>query len=98
LHHWLESDDQRNPHSHPWWFFSFVLSGSYLDVGMKQTIVRKKFSIKFYPHSHVHKVNTRGCWTLLLTGPAIHNWGFYVGDQFVSKSRYFRKYGHHECE
>lgn len=32
IHKWLRSDDKRYMHNHPWWFYTFVLKGSYIDV------------------------------------------------------------------
>ena len=29
IHKWLRSDDKRYLHSHPWFFFTLVLKGSY---------------------------------------------------------------------
>lgn len=31
LHHFLKSDDARAHHDHPWWFWTLVLKGSYVD-------------------------------------------------------------------
>lgn len=32
LHHFLQGDDRRALHSHPWWFFTLPLKGGYQDV------------------------------------------------------------------
>lgn len=32
IHKWIRSDDKRYMHSHSWWFLTFVIKGSYIDV------------------------------------------------------------------
>jgi len=31
LHHILMDDDDRDMHNHPWWFYSFIISGGYVE-------------------------------------------------------------------
>lgn len=32
LHRWYADDDHRAPHDHPYWFWTFVLRGGYVDI------------------------------------------------------------------
>lgn len=98
LHKFLRSDDDRAPHNHPWWFFSLVLKGGYLEYTTKplNPHVRKRFSVAFRPLSTRHRValpngfNADGsygpqpCWTLVVTGPDVRGWGFWCRpDRFI---------------
>ena len=114
LHHWTGNDDLRYDHNHPWWFISFVLWGSYkehLPVVMQHGIldklvwykdnntrIRRWLSLRYYPAEHSHAVETKNCWTLLLTGPQKYKWGFWVNGKLVTKKQYFKQFGHHQCE
>ena len=91
LHHWIGDDDQRNPHDHPWWFLSIVLWGELYDNGQR----RRAPAAHVYPDCHTHTVKSKNAWTLLLTGPPVRKWGFYVNGEFIPKREYFRKFGHH---
>lgn len=99
LHHWYSSDDDRNWHDHPWWFVTFVLSGSYVDVSDNGLDVLTRGAVRYRPalHRHTTKVAPAGCWTLVLTGPEIRKWGFWVNGKFRKANKYFFRHGHHEC-
>lgn len=103
LHHWIRGDDERAFHDHPWNFFCFVLSGNYVDVSEDGRDVMDCGRICYRPALHKHTVETKGCWTLILTGPEKREWGFHTKTKagnptWIQASRYFRKFGHHPCE
>lgn len=100
LHHWLSSDDQRYLHDHPWWYISLVVKGSYIDRSDKGDTKRNPGSISYYPATHKHtvSVSSGGCWTILITGREVRDWGFWVKGKFKKRNRYFYDYGHHPCE
>lgn len=56
--------------------------------------------IRFRPALHKHRVVTTGCWTLVLSGPKIRDWGFDVpGIGWLRQREYFRRFGGHAaCE
>lgn len=55
--------------------------------------------IRYRPANHTHKVKVlRSTWTLLLTGPNVHKWGFFVNGKFKKANKYFFEEGHHPCE
>ena len=104
VHHWYRSDDKRAPHSHPWWFITLVLKGSYEDWSYPETTRRglprldRKFvdrlrvgSIRKRPADHIHSVSVDpgGCWTVLLTGSPSGPWGFWVKSK-DGAARFFR--------
>lgn len=99
LHHWMGSDDKRNLHDHPWWFWSLVLWGSLTDVSEKGRTHRRPGSVAFFPAEYRHSVEIpKRCWTLLVTGPQTRVWGFWVNGKFRKRNKYFYMYGHHGCD
>lgn len=99
IHNFLRSDDKRYFHDHAWWFLTLVLKGSYTDVSPEGDDVLKAGSIRFRKakHSHYVKVAEGGCWTILITGKPIRNWGFWVDGKFKRPLKYFHKFGHPPC-
>jgi hypothetical protein len=99
IHHWLSSDDDRNFHDHPWWFLTFVIRGGYTDVNPLGRERVGRWSVKFRPalHRHTVEVDTGGCWTILLCGPILRSWGFWVKEKFLKANKYFYQWGHHPC-
>jgi len=99
LHHWFASDDSRSPHDHPWDFVTFVLRGSYVDEGEHRQRVRAGH-VYHRSSTHAHWVHLdRGpVWTLVLTGPKVRRWGFWVKNRWVRSYRYFYRFGEHACD
>jgi hypothetical protein len=106
LHHWMGSDDPRNMHDHAWGFWTFVIRGGYTDVTPSnianigpRTEHLGRWSLKYRPAHHIHTVQTdpSGAWTILVNGPHVRKWGFWVDGKFMKVREYFRKFGHHPC-
>lgn len=99
LHKWLSSDDQRYYHNHAWWFITFILSGSYLDITENGEELLTFGAIRFRKAEHSHKVKIlkSPTWTILLTGPSVNKWGFIVNGKFKKSNKYFFENGHHPC-
>lgn len=100
LHHWLHSDDDRNQHDHPWAFVTFILKGSYTDIGaeVEQRCTPGHFYYRPALHKHWVRLDAKDCWTFVVTGPRVHSWGFWVQSRFVRSYEYFRKWGSHVCD
>jgi len=103
LHHWHFGDDPRHFHDHPWAFLGIVLKGSYEDVTPQGEEHMHCGKVFFRRPTHKHTVKTKGCVTLIVTGPSIRPWGFWLKnksgkDIWFKAKRYFIKYGHHPCE
>lgn len=104
IHKWIRSDDKRYMHDHPWWFFTFVLKGSYIDVYEENSEIKKdhlkRFNYRYRSSGHKHYVDVpkNGCWTILFTGKPIRKWGFYIDGKFKRPLKFFDKYGHPPCE
>lgn len=99
LHRWQSSDDHRAFHDHAWNFVTCVLYGSYLDVSPDGEDLLTPGSIRYRAasHSHTVKILKPGTWTLVLSGPPIRRWGFWVKDKLWKRDRYFAVNGHHPC-
>lgn len=104
IHKWLRSDDKRHMHTHPWWFMTFVLKGSYTDVSMKDGVTVKdevkRFSMRYRAANHLHYVDVpkEGCISILITGRPKNKWGFWVNNSIKRPLRYFHKFGHPPCD
>ncbi len=103
VHKWVRSDDKRHMHTHPWWFWTFVLKGTYTDVSMKDGITSrdtlKRFNVRYRPANHLHYVEIppSGAWTILITGRPLNKWGFWVNGSIKRPLRFFHRYGHPPC-
>lgn len=56
-------------------------------------------AIRYRSATHQHTVfpDVGGAWTIIITGPKIRSWGFWVKNKFVKMNKYFLTYGHHPC-
>lgn len=99
VHHWMKSDDPRYLHDHPWWFLTFVVRGGYYDHSTRKVDRVGRFRVRFRPAHHSHYVDPDpDTWTVLVTGPERHKWGFWVNGKKKAVRSFFWKYGHPPCE
>lgn len=103
LHHWFHSDDNRNVHDHPWNFYTLILKGSYTDESPKgsQRVSAGHIYYRSAEHAHwVHLDPNTTVWTLVLTGPKIRRWGFWISarNKWTKAYKYFYEFGNHPCE
>lgn len=99
LHHWLGPDDDRAFHDHPWWFLTFVLRGGYIDVSPEGDDHLYAPAVRFRRAHHRHTVvpECEGAWTLVITGPKVRRWGFWLNGKFIRANKWFLTQGHHPC-
>jgi hypothetical protein len=80
------------PHDHPWWFWSFMLRGWYVEElherpgsGESRNVHRKRWHAHRFPLHRAHRIIAvgRGTVTLCIVGPKVRSWGFYDGPTFV---------------
>lgn len=88
LHHLVSPDDDRADHDHPYSFVSFVLWGSYVERlderstgGRVRYVKRRWFNWKPAPGRHRVVWVSKHCWTLLIGGPRVREWGFYYREE-----------------
>lgn len=98
-HRWFASDDRRAFHDHAWWFLTIVVWGGYTDVSPAGRDRLRIGSVRFRPATHRHtvEVDEGGAVTLLITGPVVRRWGFWVDGKLHRRDRYFATAGHHPC-
>lgn len=100
VHHWLHSDGKRFFHDHAWWFLTLVRRGGYTDVTPNGQERMRVGSLRFGPSPHRHwvEVDASGCWTVLLTGPKVRRWGFWVKGKLKKANKFFLEHGIHVCD
>jgi hypothetical protein len=112
LHHWLSDDDHRAYHDHPYWFWTFVLKGSYVDVSptiqewnggpreFRKIDLVRRWQWRFRQAEYKHSVQTvePNTWTFLITGKPSRRWAFWVDGKRIMRDKYFAVFGHHPCD
>lgn len=94
IHRIYKSDEDKDPHNHPWKFTSLVLGGSYqeTDKDGNLTTVRKIGSIHTLELEEYHKLTVlKPATTLVLTGgrkPEL--WGYWTESGFIDWITYRR--------
>jgi hypothetical protein len=98
IHKWI-CGDGIHFHTHPWWFITFVLKGSYTDVSPEGRDELRRFNFRYRKAEHAHYVDVPkgGCWTILATGRPLNKWGFIVDWKLKRPLKYFHKFGHPIC-
>lgn len=85
LHQFLRSDDPDALHNHPWAFVSLCVWNSYVEVTESGRRSRHPGSLAFRPARYTHRIEVtdsgsarrRTCWTVVVTGPKVQEWGFF---------------------
>jgi hypothetical protein len=100
IHHWLGPDDDRAFHDHPWPFTTLVLRGGYTDFSPAGAEHLRAGSIRYRAAVYQHTVvpDAGGAWTVLITGPPMRSWGFWLDGKFRKANKWFLTYGHHPCD
>lgn len=98
VHFIYREDLDRHMHDHPWRFWSLVLKGSYIellnkrpgDVLSSDAKIHRRFSLHGFPLHWAHKITLvePGTVTLVLVGPKVRQWGFYVDDKWMPWHQY----------
>jgi hypothetical protein len=93
LHHIHRPDRETDPHDHPWWFASLVLTGGYIEQvwpdktrkGCHFVRSRRRWSLKCLSRGAAHIITgTSGpLWTLVVVGPDKDEWGFWQEGRYV---------------
>lgn len=93
LHKFMRDDEDRALHDHPWWFVSFMVKGTYSEITDKGWTFRRWLSLAVRRPEHRHRVvllKEEGkerkpipCWTIVVTGPRVREWGFWCPQGFV---------------
>jgi hypothetical protein len=96
LHKWVGSDDTRAMHDHPYCFITIPLSGSYEDWSVNRIELLRLGKIRYRSANYRHYVVPidKPCWTLVISGPFIRQWGFWKNGKFIRREKYFKEFGH----
>jgi hypothetical protein len=95
--HWIyEADFDRDPHDHPWNFWSFVLRGGYVEHiydspdAFAQPKWWRRFSLHKMPSSAAHQIRSvvKDTVTFVVTGRRTRTWGFWTKAGFVPWTTY----------
>jgi hypothetical protein len=102
LNHILRSDEDPDPHDHPWaWMVAWVLVGGYVEH-RKPDYTTPWTSRTRYPglpyvmtRTTRHRVELRAgtSWSLFLCGPSLKGWGFWTPTGFVDYATYLHNKG-----
>lgn len=95
--HWInEPDTDRDPHDHPWNFWSFILRGGYTEViyerlhpiHTEQTW--RQYSWHRMPITKAHSITSvePGLMTLVITGRRVRTWCFWTEEGLVPWRQY----------
>jgi hypothetical protein len=99
IHKMTAPDPGNDPHDHPWWFGSLILTGSYVEARTSLRTSgsrynkRRQFSWQTMRtdefHRIVHIVDGK-CWTLVVHGPTVRDWGYKIarGGGWISHRHY----------
>jgi hypothetical protein len=99
LHHIRRSDDDPDPHDHPWDFTTFLIRGVYINEGYRQCAAQwpclhPNFThVRWYAKrkaEHIHQVKLIDgpVWSLVFTGPYRREWNFVTRDGPVMWRKY----------
>jgi hypothetical protein len=79
---------------------TFVLRGGYTDSTPDGDEHLKAPAIRHRSATHRHTVfpDKGGAWTVIVTGPKVRTWGFWIGDKFFKANKWFLARGHHPCD
>lgn len=97
LHKFIGDDWSLDLHDHPKRFVSIGLRGWYCETrpwGAVATTTRMWSApwVRTFPAEHVHRITgptpERPCWTLVIVGRAVREWGFWTAGRWVQWRRY----------
>jgi hypothetical protein len=93
--HYFTGSDAPTPHDHPWWSLGLILKGRYIEHTAKGSFVRKTGALSLRTPSTIHWIEIdQPIYTLFITGPNRHQWGFFCEDgNYYQHEDYMRRRG-----
>lgn len=102
LHIWNKPDQDRDPHDHPWSFWSFVLWGGYVErLYERGWPLMDKWRGRWTLHrmplrlAHIVTYIKPRTMTLVIVGPAVRRWGFWRSLAGRTGIRYWEYWEHY---
>lgn len=99
LHHFVGDDWSRDLHDHPKRFISIGLRGAYGEDRWNGNGVSTRVFvapwIRSFPAEHRHRLFLigRDCWTLVIVGRSVREWGFWHSGEWTHWETYLRLFG-----
>jgi hypothetical protein len=100
LHRFRAGYEDEHPHDHPWAFITVVLRGGYVDIsaaGVRDVLTRGSVRYRRSSHTHRTSVAPSGATTLVLTGPLVRDWGFWIDGKLYPWRRYRQEFPPAPC-
>ena len=100
IHKISKSDEDKDPHDHPWNFWSFVISGGYIEAlnndGLTFQGVFPRFSLIKRSSKDFHKIKLldidNPTWTIVWVGKKTHPlWGYSTANGWIDHISYRMK-------
>jgi len=89
IHKIYRSDEDIHPHSHPWWFFSKILTGGYIESRGRHGNLMSPGEWTIMGPEEFHRIKViKPVTSLIITGPRLHEWGYRVNDEFIESQQY----------
>lgn len=90
LHHFVSDDWSRDMHDHPKRFISIGLKGDYVEETPGKTTLFFAPWVRTFPANHIHRIRLAGndCWTLVIVGRAVREWGFWTKGKWMHWKKY----------
>lgn len=87
--HRFMGSDAPTPHDHPWFSFSLILKGSYIEHTPEGDYIRTEGDFTFRMPTALHWIEIdKPVYTLFITGPRVRRWGFQCKNGWMD----FREY------
>lgn len=83
LHHFVGDDWSLDLHDHPKRFISIGIRGTYVEETPAGFKTYKAPWIRSFAATHIHRIEARECWTIVIVLRAVRQWGFWHGGRFI---------------
>ena len=83
LHHFVGDDWSLDLHDHPKRFITIGLWGRYTEFTPGQMKEWRAPWIRSFPADHIHRIEARNCWTLVIVLKPEREWGFWHDGAFT---------------
>lgn len=93
IHKFIDSDDARDMHDHPSWFYSIGVWGCYLEEHPDGTTSKYCAPfIRVFPPTHIHRLKlvSKIAWTIVFAGFTKRSWGFWKSGIWIRWDEYLK--------
>lgn len=91
IHRIFRSDEDKHAHSHPWWFFSTILAGGYIEERGRHGTLMVRGRWTTMGTDEFHKLTLiKPVTSFVITGPRITDWGYDTEIGYIESGEYRR--------